>query len=59
MKGMKSISLMQMVAMAVLMEMPPTTSRRSGDDDSVDFPFTGGTGAVGSALSRSTLSPPQ
>ena len=34
--------------------------RRSGDDDCVDFPFTGGTGAAGSALSRSRrgLSPP-
>ena len=34
--------------------------RRSGDDDGIDFPFTEGTGAAGSALSRSRrgLSPP-
>jgi hypothetical protein len=31
------------------------TSKRSGDDDVVDFPFTGGTDSVGSALSRSRV----
>jgi hypothetical protein len=29
------------------------TSRRSGDNDGVDFPFTGGTDAAGVAISRS------
>jgi hypothetical protein len=48
------------VLMEMLMEMSPPTSRRSGDDNGVDFPFTGGTGAAGSTLSRSRrgLSPP-
>jgi hypothetical protein len=38
--------MVMMVMMEMLMEMPPPTSRRSGDDDGVDFPFTGGTGAA-------------
>jgi hypothetical protein len=48
------------VMMEMLMEMPPHKPRRSGDVDGVDFPFTGGTGAAGSALTRSRrgLSPP-
>jgi hypothetical protein len=51
---------MEMVLMMVLMEMPPHKPRRSGNVDGVDFPFTGGTGAVGSALSqtRRGLPPP-
>jgi hypothetical protein len=55
---------MEMVAMMVLMKMLMEMSfpkpRRSGDVDGIDFPFTGGTGAVGSALSqrRRGFSPP-
>jgi hypothetical protein len=59
---------MEMVVMMVLMEMsmemPPPKPRRSEDVDGFDCPFTGGTGAAGSALSRSRrghspLPPPQ
>ena len=51
---------MVMVMMMVLMEMSPPMPRKSGDDDGVDFPLTGGSGAAGSALSwsRRGLSPP-
>jgi hypothetical protein len=45
--------VVMMVLMEMLTEMPPPKPRRSGDVDGVDFPFTGGTGAAGSALSRS------
>jgi hypothetical protein len=45
--------MVMMVLMDMLMEIPPPMSSRSGDDDGIDFPFTEGTGAVGSALSRS------
>jgi hypothetical protein len=45
--------VVMMVLVKTLMEMPPPKPRRSGDVDGVDFPFTEGTGAVGSALSRS------
>jgi hypothetical protein len=34
-------TVVMMVLMEILMEMPPTTSIRSGDDDGIDFPFTG------------------
>jgi hypothetical protein len=52
--------VVMMVPMEMLMEMPPSKPRRSGDVDDVDFPFTGDTGAAGAALSRSGrgLSPP-
>jgi hypothetical protein len=52
--------VVMMVVMEMLMEMPPPKTRRSGDVDGVDFPFTGDTGATGSALFRSRrgLSPP-
>jgi hypothetical protein len=48
------------VLMEMLMEMPPPKPRKSGDVYGIDFPFTGGTGAARSALSRSRrgLSPP-
>jgi hypothetical protein len=64
MRGMTSISYMEMVVMVMLMEMlmemPPPKPRRSGDVDGVDFPFARGTGAAGSTLSwsRRGLSPP-
>jgi hypothetical protein len=45
--------VVMMVLMEMLMEMPPTKPRRSGNDDGVDFPFTGGTDAAGVAISRS------
>jgi hypothetical protein len=51
---------MELVMMMVLMERPPPTPRRSGDDNGINFPVTRGSGAAGSALSRSRrgLSPP-
>jgi hypothetical protein len=45
MRVMKLISE-TVVLVDILMEMPPLTSRKSGDDGGVDFPFTGGTGAI-------------
>jgi hypothetical protein len=42
-----------MVMVKILMEMPPPNPRRSGDVDGVNFPFTGGSNASGSTLSRS------
>ena len=47
--------VVMMVLMDMLMEMPPPKPRRSGDVDGVDFTFTGGTGATGSALSHRTF----
>jgi hypothetical protein len=46
---MKLITKMVMV----MMEMLPRTPRWSGDVNGVNFPFTRGSAAVGSALSRS------
>jgi hypothetical protein len=48
-----------MVMVKMLMKMPSHKPRRSRDINGFDFPFTGGTGAAGSALSRSrrVLSP--
>jgi hypothetical protein len=52
--------VVMMLLVEMLMEMPPPKPKRSGDVDGVHFPFTGGTGAAGSALfqSRRGLSPP-
>jgi hypothetical protein len=61
---MKLVSEMVMVVMIVLMDMLteilPPTPRRCGDDNGVDFLFTGGSGATGYALSKSRrgFSPP-
>jgi hypothetical protein len=56
-RGMRWILDMDMVMMMVLMEMlmdrPPPTPRRSGDDDGVDFPLTRGSGVLQAILSRS------
>jgi hypothetical protein len=54
------VIVVMMVLVKMLMVMPPPNHRRSGDVDGVTFPFIGGTGAAGSALSRSRrgLSPP-
>jgi hypothetical protein len=40
------VMVVMMVLMELLVEMPPPKSRRSGDGDGVDFPFTRGTGAT-------------
>ena len=60
MRGMEWISEVVMVLMHMVMKMPPPTPRRSVSDDGLDFPFSDGLGAAGSALSRSRrgLSPP-
>ena len=44
---------MMMMLMEMVMEMPPPTPRRSAGDDGLDFPFSGGLRAAGSALSQS------
>jgi hypothetical protein len=44
---------MEMVVMMVIMERPPPMPRRSGDDDSGDFPLTVGSDVAGFALPRS------
>jgi hypothetical protein len=52
---------MVMVLVEMLMKRPPPTPRRSGDDNGVDFPLTGGSDVVGFALSqnrRGLLPPP-